>query len=151
MSGPSTAGASEDRSLNDAAKGFPKIHPDLTDRNCGPTPGAGPTSRRQGRGGGRDKAEEPRHGNRGAANDRANTRHQHNTPPGDSASPRESILSAPTPQMGFSACAFARRQQGPFQPASGPIMCREGGSRGLPLGATRRFLPQAASRVFRCG
>tara|TARA_B100001750_G_scaffold183791_1_gene152598 strand:- start:2786 stop:2980 length:195 start_codon:yes stop_codon:yes gene_type:complete len=44
MSGPSAAGASEDRSLNDSAKNFLKADPGLTGRSCGALPGAGLTT-----------------------------------------------------------------------------------------------------------
>ena len=40
MSGPSAAGASEDRSLNDPAKDFLKADPGLTGRNCGALTGS---------------------------------------------------------------------------------------------------------------
>ncbi len=47
MSGPSAAGASEDRSLNDAAKNFLKADPGLTGHNCGTLAGSRATSHRQ--------------------------------------------------------------------------------------------------------
>ena len=152
MSGPGAAGASEDRPLNGAAKGSPKIHPGLTDRNCGPTPGVGLTSRRQGRGGGRDKAEEPRHDNQGAANDRANTPPPAQHTAGRLREPRR-IDSKRAHTSDGPLCVCARAPATEPLPASLRAHNMSGGGEipELPPGATRRFLLQAASRNFRCG